>query len=55
MELVCEKYQEKMDSATAVCRHLHDYCQFRSSCLIFFLGQERKRQKKGPQGPAEEK
>ena len=37
MELVCEKYKEKIDSEKAVCRRPTEYCKFRSACLIHFL------------------
>jgi phosphoribosyl-AMP cyclohydrolase len=42
MELVCEKYKEKMTADTARCRHPKEYCKFRTSCIIHFMGgQER--------------
>ncbi|HCC55252.1 MAG TPA: RNA polymerase II-associated protein [Desulfobulbaceae bacterium] len=41
MELVCEKCQEKVDSAKAVCRRPKEYCKFRSACLLHFLTKER--------------
>ena len=42
MELVCEKYKEKMMSDKAYCRHPKEYCKFRTSCIIHFMGgQER--------------
>ncbi len=37
MELVCEKYREKMEQEKAACRHPSEYCKFRSSCIIHFL------------------
>ena len=40
MELVCEKYLEKMDSALAFCKHAGEYCKFRSSCMIHFTLKE---------------
>mgnify|MGYP001044552277 CR=1 FL=1 len=42
MELVCEKYKERMDSEKAHCRHPQEYCKFRTSCLIHFLAGENK-------------
>ena len=42
MELVCFKYNEKMDQEDAQCRHPADYCKFRTSCIIHFMGLERK-------------
>jgi hypothetical protein len=29
------------------CRHPDDYCQYRQSCMIHFLDQEKRRDKKG--------
>jgi hypothetical protein len=43
MELECAKYHEKMNSEQAACRHPADYCQFRTSCMIDFIGKENKR------------
>lgn len=40
MELVCEKYKEKMETEGACCRHPDEYCKFRSACIIHFLSQE---------------
>ncbi len=50
MELICEKYREKMPRKEAYCRHPGEYCKFRSACIIHFLGQER-----GRDGAAEAK
>ena len=41
MELVCEKYKEKVDSEKAVCRRHTEYCKFRGACLLHFLARER--------------
>lgn len=41
MELLCEKYREKEDSETAVCRRPKEYCKFRSACLIHFLSRQK--------------
>ena len=41
MELVCEKYQEKIDSEKAVCQRPKEYCKFRSACLLYFLAREK--------------
>ena len=41
MEVECVKYGERMDSELAVCRHPGDYCKFRSSCIIHFLGSDK--------------
>jgi len=38
MELVCEKYNQKMAADKAVCRHPQEYCKFRTSCMIHFMG-----------------
>jgi len=50
MELVCEKYKEKVDSKKAVCRRPTEYCKFRSACLLYFLAREKSgREKKEPE------
>jgi len=41
MNLVCEKYKQKMTAAEARCRHPKEYCKFRSSCMIHFFAKER--------------
>jgi len=46
MELECEKYREKIDSATPVCRHPNDFCQYRTGCIVHFMEQENKREEK---------
>lgn len=33
-----------MDSEDAECRHLGDYCQTRTSCMICFIEKERNRE-----------
>lgn len=43
MELECIKYNEKMSPEHAVCRHPGDYCKYRTSCIIYFLGREKER------------
>jgi len=40
MELECAKYKEKMSSEEAYCHHPGDYCKFRTSCIIHFMGRE---------------
>jgi len=40
MELICEKYKEKMKEDEACCRHPKEYCKFRSSCMIQFVSRE---------------
>ncbi len=42
MELECIKFNEKMMSKEAHCRHPGDYCKFRSSCIIHFMEKENK-------------
>ena len=42
MELECAKYKEKMASDEAICRHPGDYCTYRTSCIIHFMGMEKK-------------
>jgi len=44
MDLVCEKYKEKVDSEAPECRHPDDYCQFRTSCMIQFMEKENRRE-----------
>ncbi|MHB8789800.1 MAG: RNA polymerase II-associated protein [Desulfobulbaceae bacterium] len=44
MEVECVKYRERMDSEQAECRHPGDYCKFRSSCIIHFLGGVKKKE-----------
>ncbi len=46
MELECEKYREKGNSETPVCNHPDDYCQFRASCIIYFMEMENRLEKK---------
>jgi len=47
MELVCEKYKEKVDSDKAVCRRPKEYCKFRSACLLHFpVGEKAGKEKK---------
>ena len=41
VKLICEKHNASMDEEGAVCRHPADYCKFRTSCLIHFLGSEK--------------
>jgi len=40
MELECAKYKEKMSSVNARCQHPGDYCKYRTSCIIHFMGSE---------------
>jgi hypothetical protein len=44
MELICAKYGDKMSSKEAKCQHPEDYCKFRSSCMIYFIGREKERE-----------
>ncbi len=46
MELVCEKYNEKMESEDACCKHTGDYCKFRTSCIIHFMESDREERSK---------
>jgi len=46
MVLVCDKFGEEMESDGAQCTHPNDYCQYRKKCLIHFIGQESKREKR---------
>lgn len=40
MKLICEKHKEEMESEGAICRHPGEYCKFRTSCIINFMGGE---------------
>jgi len=44
MELVCEKYREKMPAANAHCQHPDEYCKFRTSCMIYFMARENQKE-----------
>lgn len=46
VELMCEKYKQKMDSAVAECQHPDEYCKFRTSCLIHFMEKEKTREER---------
>lgn len=46
MELICEKFKEKVNSEDPVCSHQEDYCKFRTACLIHFMEREKKLEKK---------
>lgn len=50
MEVECVKYGERMPSEQAVCRHPGEYCKFRTSCIIHFLGSEKRKEDTGPSG-----
>lgn len=43
MKLECQKYGEKVEAEKAFCRHPDDYCRYRSSCMIQFIGKENRR------------
>ena len=43
MELVCEKYKDKVDSDDPVCRHPDDFCRTRSGCIIHYMEKEKER------------
>lgn len=40
MELICEKYKEKVAAEKAVCRRPKEYCKFRSACMIQFVSKQ---------------
>ena len=52
MELECIKYNEKMDSGGAYCRHPDDYCKYRTSCIIHFMGKDNGKTGRGNQAVA---
>jgi phosphoribosyl-AMP cyclohydrolase len=37
MDLICEKYNEKVAEDDARCRHPKEYCKYRTACIIHFL------------------
>ena len=41
MELVCEKYQEKIDSEKGCLPEAHGILQIQEPCLLHFLGREK--------------
>ncbi len=41
MKLICEKYNEQMESEAAECRHPGEYCKFRTACIIHFMSDEK--------------
>ncbi len=46
MDLLCEKYNEKVDSDQAHCSHPVEYCRFRTSCMIHFIETEKKQEER---------
>jgi hypothetical protein len=46
LDLVCEKYKEKVDSAQARCSHPVEYCRFRTACMIYFIERDNKREQR---------
>ena len=46
VDLICEKYKETVDSESAVCEHLEEYCKFREACVINFMTRERLREER---------
>jgi len=55
MELICEKYGQKMDSESARCHHPDEYCKFRSACIIHYIGREQARGSRGNSTDRKEK
>lgn len=47
MELICEKYRERMAREQARCLRPNEYCKFRSACIINLLGRDRAREESG--------
>ncbi len=47
MELICEKYKEKMKAEDAKCLHPKEYCKFRTSCIITFIEKDKEKEKAG--------
>ena len=46
LDLLCEKYKEKVDSEQARCAHPGEFCRFRTACMIHFIEQENKREQR---------
>lgn len=46
LDLMCEKYKEKVDSEQARCSHPGEFCRFRTACMIHFIEQETKREQR---------
>ena len=46
VDLLCEKYKEKVDSDQARCSHPVEYCRFRTSCMIHFMEKENEREER---------
>ncbi|MDX1775766.1 MAG: hypothetical protein R3297_04235, partial [Desulfobulbales bacterium] len=40
MELICEKYNEKVSGENPLCSHPKEYCKFRPACIVNFMGEE---------------
>ena len=40
MDTFCQKYSEPVPSDDIRCRHLKDYCKFRTGCIVFFMSEE---------------
>lgn len=53
MELECLKFNEKMPSEGAHCRHLEGYCKYRTSCIIYFIEKENKALRTSQEGAQE--
>ena len=55
MDLFCQKYNEPVPGDKIQCRHLKDYCKFRTGCIVFFMsdsGTESEADKPEPQTEA---
>jgi len=50
MKLRCEKYRKEVESDTPRCEHPGEYCRFRESCMINFLGRESDREARKESG-----
>ena len=42
MDTFCQKYSESVPPEDIRCRHLKDYCKFRTSCIVFFMSETEK-------------
>lgn len=40
MDTFCQKYSEAVPEDDLRCRHLKDYCKFRTGCIVYFMSEE---------------
>ncbi|MBL6996649.1 hypothetical protein [Desulfobacula sp.] len=42
MDLICEKYKDKIDPEAVSCKKPTEYCKFRTACMAHFIGSEKR-------------